>query len=183
MKDLRYYSVKKRKKTFFKNLGTIRTDNKSPKTLELIARKSYDALPSKLKKYIDDPEAMIRYTAQMSKYNMEGFDFYKALSQAAMGNPRYAWLGNRETVWGAFRTQRSDVYSAYLSYMRRRGISGTQYWYDNVEFSKIGGSKVETFLDLDLNTGYDIDKAIVFYGSLIIVYDFSGGYIEEAYLQ
>lgn len=180
MKDLRYASLKKRKKTFYKNLGTIRTDNKSIKTLRLIAQKSYDALPARIKKYV--PEEYINYTANLSKYNMEGFDFYKALYQSAASNPRYKWLGNRELVWGAFKSQRPDVYQRYLSYMRRRGIAGTQFWYDNVEFSG-RGSVVDTSLDLNTNTGYDTDRAVVFYEELYICYNFSAGYIEEAYMQ
>lgn len=182
MKDLRYASLKKRKKTFYKNLGTIRTDNKSKKTLEYIARRSYEALPSKMKRYVDDVESKISFIANEAKYHNEGFDFYQAFVKNVEGHPKYAWHTNREKIWAAFKTQRPDVYAQYLSYMRRRGLSGTYFWYDNVEIDHAG--KIEYCeLDLNLNTGYDVDKAVVFYGTLYIEYNHSNDVIEEAYMQ
>lgn len=179
MKDLRLSNLKKRKKQFFKNLGTIRTDNKSYKTLELIARKSYEAIPSRLKRYIDNPEEKIKFAARLAHYNMEGFDFYKALVKTAEGNPRYSWHTNRETIWNAFKSQKPELYMRYISYMARRGIAGTTYWYDHVEFSH-AGSVVYTMLSLDTNSSYDVNKAKVIYQELFIDYDHSGGIIVDA---
>ena len=184
MKNLRYSSLTKRKKTFYRNLGTIRTDNKSLKTLELIAKKSYEALPAKLKRYVEDPEMRIKYIARMSKFNNNGVNFYQSFVQSINKNPNYMWLENKKKVWDAFKTERPDVYHAYLSYMRRRGISGTYYWFDNVEFSQVNKDTVTATLDLNLNTGYDVDRAVVFYDELYLEFGYSGGKgLVAAYLN
>lgn len=182
MKDLRYASLRKRKKAFYKNLGVIRTDNKSTKTLEYISKRTYEALPAKIKRYIDDPEIKIKFMVQEAKYHNEGFDFYQAFVKNAEGHIKYKWHENREKIWGAFKSQKPAVYSQYISYMHRRGISGTYFWYDNVEISHAGSIEY-CELDLNLNTGYDVDKAIVFYGALYIEYNHSNDVIEEAFMQ
>lgn len=183
MKNLRYTNLKKRKDNWYKNLGTIETKNKSTKTLEYIAKRSYEALPKRYKRYLDNPDFEIKNAAMMAKYSSEGFDFYNAMLSKIERNPNFSWLKNRQKLWNEFRirAETKKVYERYMSYMYRRGINGTQYWYDNVEFTSISSSYVYTELKIPDAPGFEEGKKnVVFYTALYIYYDYSGLRIEAS---
>lgn len=184
MKDLRFISLKKRKDSFYKKLGTIETKKRSVKTLEYISRRSYEALPAFYKRYLDNPQAEIKNAAMMAKYSEGGFDFYNAFIDKVKDNPMFDWLENRRRLWSEFRTrvETKKVYHKYMSYMQRRGINGTQYWYDHVEYTSLSKHAVETTLMIPDTPGFEEGKQNVkIYTVLYIYFDYSGLSISASF--
>lgn len=182
MKSMRSTYKSRKERKYYRELGMIDTTDKSMEELEKLVRKSFEALPSNYQKFVDSKEALIESTTRMAKYEVTNINLYNALVSAVEKNPRYLWHENREKIWKNFQKNYPSLYRTYLSYMRRRGISGTRFWYDNVEFENYG-SRVITTLNLETYTGYDIDRAIIFYDELVIEFDYSGDILINAYLN
>lgn len=177
-KDLTFKNLQKKNKKFFKELGEIPT-NLPIKTLEYIAKRTFETFNKRDKRLVDEAELYVM--ARSAHYEHKTFDFVEGIQGKIDKDPRHSWEENRRKVWNAFKSQAHDVYSNYISYMHRRGISGTYYWYDNVEFTKVEKSHVIAELDLENKFGYDMtakSKA----ESLYIEYYYSGDIITAAYM-
>lgn len=124
----------------------ISVKNKSFSTLTKELNKIFNALP----KYIKEPlkedknkyiSTIARQMLQIEK-SFQPYNVFKQLSQFQSGRTPQAL-----TIYSRFRNEAPRVYSAYNSYMFRRGYSAAQYFYKNAEFSA-DGSVIDVYLDL-----------------------------------
>lgn len=145
--------LQKRSARWFRNLGNVEGSVNLPqKVRELIARKSLEAVPKNIRRFIDmeheNTEILIKNQANMST-SEDKYDFFKTVYDVGDKSLARRWDMQKKEVWSAFKSQRPDVYNSYNSWMWRRGKSGVNYWYDNVEFDS-GGSHgiVTTTLDV-----------------------------------
>ena len=164
---MRLNDLKKRSNRYFTKLGTI-SSKTGRRTAEYIAKRSYEALPKRIKQYIDDPEQIIKVTANLvGQSGEQGVNLYKAIRSYAQSSFNRVYSIQKKELWNEFRVMESAVYNHYNTYMYRLGFSASKYWFENVVFSNKGGSVVTATLELP-------SKAGVSYTALEIVYDYSG---------
>lgn len=173
MRNLPLSKIRRKPKSFFRNIGNIQKGRRRKSTIEYLVKKSYEALPRGLKEYIEDPEQAVQALTHMIMAD-GNINPYKALKESAIYTKRKSGDNTRQFIWNRFRTEESALYNKFNSYMYRQGYSARNYWFDNVGFNK-HGSIIESYCELP-------EKASgVAYGILEIDYDFSGELLE-AYL-
>lgn len=131
--------LQKRSARWFKKVGNVEGSVNLPyEVRELIARKSIEAIPKKIRRYMEqDTELLAKKTAMMST-STDNYDFYASLYSQGESSIARRWYDNKKRVWDAFKRQRPDVYNAYNAWMYRHNKSGVVYWFDNVEFDELG---------------------------------------------
>lgn len=158
--------LQKRSARWFRNLGNVEGSVNLPqKVRELIARKSLEAIPKNIKRFIDmeheDTETLIKSQANMST-SVDEYDFYQTLYTVGEKSLARRWDKQKREVWSKFKAQRPDVYNSYNAWMWRRGKSGATYWYDNVEFEVGDGHGVVlTTLYVEFEDEYTIGEDLL----------------------
>ena len=160
MKNMQLSKLKKRKTNYFKKIGKVTYENR--KTSDYLAKRSYEALPKRIK--------IISHLVEAS--SEEGVDVYQAIKSYASNKFDRVYNTQKKTVWESFKAMESSVYYKYNSYIYRLGYSASKYWFENVEFTNIEGSLVTTQLKLPSKASG------VIYDTLEIIHDFSTGYTE-----
>lgn len=179
MKNMRLSKLKKRSNKYFKNLGVVTSEGKSKKTIEYIVRRSYEALPKRLKEFVENPERIIQVATNTIIQAGRGGQFspYKALMSMAQSKQRTSYYGTKMLIFKEFRVQEPSVYAKYNSYMFRRGFSSVKYWLDNVGLS-IDGKIARTICELPpatLRAPHKAGRPQSYYTALEIQYDLSTG--------
>lgn len=175
MKDLRLSKIKKKPRSFFQNIGVVEKGRRKRDTIEYIVKRTYDALPSGLKEYIEDPDQAIKALTNMIIFAGPEAKIkpYEALKQTASYAKKKTGDNTRQFLWNRFRNEESAVYAKFNSYMYRQGLSARNYWFKNVEFEN-NGSYITATCDLPMRP-----KGIQ-YDLLEMSYDFSG---QEFYAE
>ena len=172
MKNMQLSNLRKRKSAYFKKLGDVRFESK--KISDYISKRSYEALPKRLKEYVkDEKEQLVKIISNLiSSSGEEGIDVYKAIKSYASNKFDKVYSTQKKEVWESFKAMESSVYYHYNSYIYRLGYSASKYWFENVDFTNIEGSLVTTELELPKKING------VIYNTLEIIHDFSTGYTE-----
>lgn len=175
MTSMRSYSLKylkTRSTDYFKKIGKV--TYKTNKLSEYITKKSYEALPKRLKKYVEeDKDKILKIVSNLSKISgEEGVDIYQSIKTYAEFKYNKTYSKQKKEIWELFKKVESSVYNHYNSYVYRLGYSASKYWFENVQFSNLDGSLVTTRLLLPPKAGGTI------YNVLEIIYDYSSHYFE-----
>lgn len=177
MKNTPLSNLRKKHAAYFRRIGVVQAGRYTRRSrIEYIVQRSYDALPKKLKQYIDDPEQAIQVTTNLiMQSGSEGqVNPYEALRQVAVYRQKKSGDNTRAYIWARFRSEQPSVYAKFNSYMYRQGYSASGYWFDNVALSQ-EGSHIEAICELPAKASG------VAYFVLEIEYDFSGHELD-AYL-
>lgn len=177
MKNMQLSKLKKRSDRYFKKLGVVTSEGKSKATIEYIVKRSYEALPKRLKEFVDNPDKIIKVATNTIIQAGRGGQFspYKALVEMAKSKQRSSYYGTKMAIFREFRVQEPTLYAKYNSYMFRRGYSSTKYWFDNVGIT-IDGKIARTICELpslDLKPKKTAGRPRGFYSALEIQYDLS----------
>lgn len=168
MRSMRLSDLRKRSNKYFKNIGKLSSRTKQ-RTAEYVAKRSYEALPTRLKKYVDEPEQIIKVTANLVKSSGEdGVDIFQAIKSYAQTRYNDVYSVQKKEVWNQFRVLESAVYNHFNTYMYRLGYSASKYWFENVIFTNRGGSVITATLELPEK------MSGIKYTALEILYDYSG---------
>lgn len=136
MKSLPLSELRKKSNKWYKNYGVIDYDKSyTLKRLKYMAERSYEALPNRLKKYIEK-DRVIETTAHSIIVDGEvgKWDMYESmLSQAETA---YKMSGDKtaEFIFKQFRLQRPDVYAKYNSYVYRLGHSSAKWFVEHFDY-------------------------------------------------
>lgn len=173
MINMRLSDFKKKSNKYFQNLGNIQ--NTSRKITDYITHKSYEALPKKLKEFLEpDRRQIIKITSNLVDVSgEEGIDVYKALKAQAQQRYNRVYTPQKKLIWDQFKKVEKQVYNHYNTYMYRLGYSASKYWFENVEFSSLDKTMVTTILTLPEKLTGEVKYSI-----LEIIYDYSDFYIE-----
>lgn len=169
MRNLPLSKIRRKPKTYFRNIGTVKKGRRRKSTIEYIIRKTYEALPKGLREYIEDPEQAIKVLTNMIAVSDMGSNIqpYEALKQTAQYAKRKTGDNTRQFLWNRFRNEESSVYYKFNSYMYRQGLSARNYWFQNVAFDT-QGSYIKAYCELPKRAQG------VQYDMLEMEYDFSG---------
>ena len=165
--------LRKRSLQYFRKIGIVRGDERNKESIEYIVQKSYEALPKNLKKYVEDPEQTKTsvYNQIMASGSDGEIEPYNAIKQYAMDRKKKSGDNTKEYIYKRFREEKPDVYSKYNSYVYRLGFSSAQWFKDNV--------KLEQDRSIIIATTPLPPKSLgVTYSQLVILFDFSGDYID-----
>jgi hypothetical protein len=174
MKNLPLSKLRKRSKNYFRQLGVIKKGRRKKTTIEYIVKKTYEALPKNIQKFIEDPEQTIKSLTNMINAGYDDINPYAAMKESARYQRKKMRYDTREELWREFKNKEPQVYSKFNSYMYRQGLSAKYYWWDHVEYS-VDGSYLYSTCELPVRSSG------VQYTTLEINYDYSG-YDMEAYL-
>lgn len=176
MKNMRLQDYKNRHDKWYRKLGKIDRSFGNRKTIEYIVRRSYEALPKKWKKYLNEKDAQFSIDRLVDIVSLDyDTEFkhvnattpYKALLEQAKGRKRQSGDSTKEFIYKLFRTRRPTIYAKYNSYMYRAGYSAVNYFMENAELIK-DQSKIEAVLSLPSS------NKLVSYSVLLIQLDRSG---------
>lgn len=173
MKNLPLSKLRKRSKNYFRQLGVVHKGRRKKTTIEYIVKRTFEALPKKLQKFIEDPEQLIKGLTNMINVGYDSIDPYKAMYEQAVHHRKMRY-DTKDELWREFKNKEPQVYAKYNSYMYRQGLSAKYYWWEHVEYS-VDGSYLYSTCELPVRAGR------VQYTTLEINYDYSG-YDMEAYL-
>jgi hypothetical protein len=181
MKNMQLNKLVKRSDKYFKKLGVVTPEGKNKKTIEYIVRRSYEALPKRLKEFIENPERNIKVLTNTIIQAGRGGELkpYQAFVELAKNKQRSSYYGTKRDIFREFRVQEPALYAKYNSYMFRRGYSSTKYWFDNVGIT-LDGKIARTICELpslDLKPKKTAGRPRGFYSALEIQYDLSTGRI------
>lgn len=179
MRNLPLY---KRSNKYFKELGIVQKGKKSRKTIRYIVQRTYESLPKRISKYMEDPAQQIESLTNMIMAGEDKINPFKAMTHTAQSTKRAKSMGTREELYREFRAQNPSVYAKYNSYMYRQGYSARNYWFDNMDYV-VDENYIRSFCELPKRiqpTGKK--RQLVQYNVLEIILDKSGGGCE-AYLH
>lgn len=171
MRSMRLSKLKKRSTNFFKNIGIVTPRDFSRKQIEYIVNRSFEALPQRAKKFIENRQQISEVVVNLIMVaGKEGkVNPYEALKQYAEQRKvqKFPRLEFAKMVFKRFREEYPSLYAKYNSYMYRLGYSSANYFYENSEWDN-NGSIVTATLELPIKT-----TGIV-YNTLTITIDASG---------
>lgn len=170
LKDYSLAELKKLPNKFYKELGIVTPGGLTTEKLKYIVKRSVEALPAKIKKFIDDKEQKIDTTVHMIiAMGEEGqMEPYKAFYQHSQTIRRQKNIGTLEETYRRFRTETPQVYNHYNTYVYRLGFSAKQWYMDNAQ---VKTDKGITIITVDLPDKARGKK----YEYLEISYDWSSG--------
>lgn len=173
MKNTPLSELRKKSLQYFRKIGIVRGDESCKESIEYIVQKSYEALPKNLKKYVEDPEQVKTsvYDSIMVSGSAGEIEPYNAIKQYAMDRKKKSGDSTKEYIYKRFREEKPDVYSKYNSYVYRLGFSSAQWFKDNAKFEQYRSIVMVT-------TPLPPKSRGVTYSQLVILFDFSGDYID-----
>lgn len=170
MKSMRLQDLKKRSDKYFRNLGIITPGRKKEKTIRYIIDRIFDAVPKKVKQYIEDPEQLKKVLTHTvivgGKYGK--IDPYKAILEFAKHQRKASGDETLDYIWKRFKQENPQTYNHYNTYVYRLGYSAKNWFMENAEIT-VNGSNSTCSVKLPTKT-----TGMVYY-ELYIEYDFSGG--------
>ena len=142
MKSLRLRDLRNKPNRYFRDFGNIQLGQKtSIKALEYLAERSFEALPSKLKKYVQrDKQQIIDTTAHSILVDgAKGqWNAYEAIKQQAEFRYKSSGDKTKDAVWRIFKEQASEVYNHYNTYVYRLGSSARNWFMENFDYTQQG---------------------------------------------
>ena len=172
MRNTRLSDFKSKKSSYFKSLGNIQFSSR--KEADYITHRSYEALPKKLKKMLEeDKRQLVKIVSHLVDISgEEGVDVYGALKSQAESRYNALYSPQKKEIWDLFKKEEASVYNHYNSYIYRLGYSASKYWFENVKFQNVEGSLVTTSLELPVKMKGTI------YSTLEIIYDYSTHFLQ-----
>lgn len=171
MRSILYYKSGNKTKAnkISRLLARAKKENFTLKSIREIVNKAYNLIPTKYRSFIEDPKQAKTVLTKMIYYDKEkDINPYSAMLQNISHNYEKSGQGTREEIYKMFRTEESQVYNHYNTYVYRLGYSSKKYFMDNVQISQ-AGSLLSATLELPQKIGG------VSYNVLLIEYDWSSG--------
>lgn len=168
MKRLRLSELRKKKASFYRNIGVVDPYRMRKTTIDYIVERAYEALPKYLQGYIEDPEQLKKVTANMIAYSGRDAKInpYEAIRQVAAYSRKKSGDNTRFFLWRRFMQEEPSLYAKYNSYMYRKGYSGSRWWLENATLTQ-RGSYIDAIAELP-------ETGRVLYQALEMEFDFSG---------
>lgn len=173
MKNTPLSELRKKQNAYFRKIGILKPGRRRKRTIEYIVERTYEALPKKLKEYIDDRNQIVSVITNtiIQSGNAGQMNPYEALKQYAQYRQKKSGDNSKAYIYKRFREEATSVYNKYNSYVYRLGYSSARYFMENATISQ-EGSVITATLELPAKA-----SGIV-YEELHIEYDFSGQYLE-----
>ena len=169
--------LRRKNLSYYRKPKVVTPGRRKRSTIRYIVERSYDALPKKLKQYIEDAQDTIERLTQriMGEGEAGKFEPYNALRQMAEYKERTEYGGTYGIVLAAFKEQEQGIWNHYNTYVYRLGYSATKLWYAG----DLKQEKSEVTITVSLP-----DKASgIIYSQLVVSFDFSGQVITEATME
>lgn len=139
MKNLRLSDLKNKSNKWFRDYGVIHPkNNTSLEALRYMAKRSFEALPPKLRKYLEDEKArIIDTTAHAVLVDGENgqWDMYESMLARAKDEYKTSGDQTAEFIYKEFRLQEPALYSKYNSYVYRLGQSASKWFISHFNYT------------------------------------------------
>lgn len=173
MKNTPLSELRKKQNAYFRKIGIVKPGRRKKSTIEYIVERTYEALPKRLKEYIDDKDQIISVITNtiIQSGNAGQMNPYEALKQFAQYRQKKSGDNTKAYIYRRFKEEATSVYNKYNTYVYRLGYSSARYFMENATISQ-EGSLITATLELPPKTSG------IAYEELYIEYDFSGQFLD-----